>query len=78
MVDVMFVASTGGHLAEILKIKKLFDKYKYVLVTEKNSISLKLKSKYNIEFLMLGSKINIIRYIPVCFINIIKSIFLYF
>ena len=66
MVDVMFVASTGGHLAEILKIQKLFDKYKYVLVTEKNSISLKLKSKYNIEFLMLGSKINIIRYIPVC------------
>ena len=78
MVDVMFVASTGGHLAEILKIQKLFDKYKYVLVTEKNSISLKLKNKYNIEFLMLGSKINIIRYIPVCFINIIKSIFLYF
>ena len=45
MVDVMFVASTGGHLAEILKIQKLFDKYKYILVTEKNSISLKLKSK---------------------------------
>lgn len=74
----MFIASTGGHLAEILKIKKLFKKYSYILVTEKNSISINLQNEYNIEFLKLGNKINIIKYIPVCFVNIFKSIYLYF
>lgn len=78
MIEVMFVASTGGHLAEILKIQKLFDKYKYVLVTEKNSISINLQKEYNIEFLKLRRNRNSIKYIPVCFINIMKSIFLYF
>lgn len=74
----MFIASTGGHLAEILKVKKLFKKYSYILVTEKNSISINLQNEYNIEFLKLGSKVNIIKYIPVCFINIFKSLYLYF
>lgn len=78
MVEVMFIASTGGHLAEILKVKKLFKKYSYILVTEKNSISINLQNEYNIEFLKLGSKVNIIKYIPVCFINIFKSLYLYF
>ncbi len=74
----MFIASTGGHLAEILKVKKLFKKYSYILVTEKNSISINLQNEYNIEFLKLGNKVNIIKYIPVCFINIFKSLYLYF
>lgn len=74
----MFIASTGGHLAEILKVKKLFKKYSYILVTEKNSISINLQNEYNIEFLKLGNKVNIIKYIPVCFVNIFKSLYLYF
>ncbi len=74
----MFIASTGGHLAEILKVKKLFKKYSYILVTEKNSLSINLQNEYNIEFLKLGSKVNIIKYIPVCFVNIFKSLYLYF
>lgn len=74
----MFIASTGGHLAEILKVKKLFKKYSYILVTEKNSISINLQNEYNIEFLKLGNKVNIINYIPVCFVNIFKSLYLYF
>ena len=32
---VMFIASTGGHLSELLQLSPLFEKYDYTIVTEK-------------------------------------------
>lgn len=77
MKKVMFISSGGGHLAELLKIDKIFNNYNYVLVTEKNSVSLNLKNKYKMEYLLSGSRSNMIKYIPVIFINTIKSLYLF-
>ena len=30
---VMFISSTGGHLNELLMLKKMFNKYDYLIVT---------------------------------------------
>lgn len=78
MKKVMFICSAGGHLTEILKLEKLFKKYNYVLVTEKNKISAKLQKKYNIEYLMYGSRYYPFKYIFVFTINFFKSIYLFF
>ncbi len=78
MKKVMFICSTGGHLTEILKVSKLFKKYNYILVTEKNKISISLQSKYNIEFLNYGSRYYPFKYIFVCIANFFKSIYLFF
>lgn len=75
---VMFICSAGGHLTEMLKIDRLFKKYDYVLVTEKNDISIKLKDKYNIDYLMYGSRYYPFKYIFVFSYNFFKSIYLFF
>ena len=35
MKKVMFISSTGGHLDELLQLKKMFDKYDYYIVTDR-------------------------------------------
>ena len=42
---VMFISSTGGHLTELLQLKKMFSKYDYCLITEKTKSNLYLKKK---------------------------------
>lgn len=78
MKKVMFICSAGGHLTEILKMASLFKKYNYVLVTEKNKISISLKNKYNIEFLKYGSRYYPFKYLFVSIANFFKSIYLFF
>lgn len=78
MKKIMFICSAGGHLTEVLKVSKLFKKYNYVLVTEKNKISENLQGKYNIEFLNYGSRYYPLKYIFVCITNFFKSIYLFF
>ena len=46
MKKVIFVASSGGHLSEILKLKKLFNEYEYLIVTEETEVTKKLKNEY--------------------------------
>ena len=75
---VMFICSAGGHLTEMLKIDILFKKYDYVLVTEKNDISIKLKDKYNIDYLMYGSRYYPFKYIFVFSCNFLRSMYLFF
>ena len=54
---VMFISSTGGHLDELLQLKKLFDKYDYTIVTEKTKSNLNLKNKYpkKVNYLLYGT-----------------------
>ena len=42
---VLFIASTGGHLTELMQLKPLFKEYDYHIVTEKTSVNLALKKK---------------------------------
>ena len=46
MKKVLFISSTGGHLTELLKLKKLFEKYDSYIITEKTESNLSLKEEY--------------------------------
>ena len=61
MKKVIFVCSSGGHLSEMLKLKKLFNEYDYLLVTEKTEITEKLSNNYNMEFFKYGPNKNKIK-----------------
>ena len=70
MKKVIFAASSGGHLTEILKLEKLFNEYNYLLVTEKTDVTDKLKDKYNVKFLKYGPCKNKIKYVLTIIYNI--------
>ena len=74
MKRVIFVASSGGHLSEILKLKKLFNEYEYLLVTEETDVTKRLKDKYNTEYLKYGPNRNKLKYLGAVVYNIFKSI----
>lgn len=72
----MFICSSGGHLTQILQLKDLMEKYDGLLVTEKNKVTLGLKSKYNMKFLVFSSRKKILTF-PFLFIyNCFKSLFI--
>ncbi|MGI6329241.1 MAG: PssD/Cps14F family polysaccharide biosynthesis glycosyltransferase [Bacilli bacterium] len=77
MKKVMFISSVGGHLTQLLQVKEIFNKYDYVLVTEKTEITKKIKSKYKTEYLIYGSRQYIFSYIFIFLFNILKSFFLF-
>ena len=74
MKKVIFVASSGGHLSEILKLKELFNEYEYLLVTEKTEVTSKLDKEYNMEYLKYGPNKNKIKYLGTVLYNTFKSI----
>lgn len=47
---VLFVASDGGHLAQVLELKLLMEKYEHLIITEKTKATIPLAKDYNIEF----------------------------
>lgn len=76
---VMFISSTGGHLNEMMQLKKLFDKYDYHIVTEKTKSNLSLRDKYNkrIDYLIFGTKDYIITYPFKLLCNCFISLYIY-
>ena len=54
---VLFIASTGGHLSELMQLKPLFDYYDYRIITEKTPSNLSLKKKYKnkVSFVIYGT-----------------------
>lgn len=79
MKKVMFISSSGGHLAELLQMKKLIDKYDSYIVTEKNESTVKLKDHYKekISFLTHTSRRPFIKFVFKFIFNIIKSLIIY-
>ena len=80
---VLFIASTGGHLEELMQLKPMFEKYDYHIITEKTKSNLSLKNKYpnRVSFLMYGSYTTFKKKITYPFkllFNTIKSLILYF
>ena len=74
---VMFICSVGGHLTQMFQMKKIFNEYDYVLITEKTDVTKEMKDKYNIEYLVYGSRNYLFSYIFKFSFNIIKSLFLF-
>ena len=75
---VLFISSTGGHLDELLQLKKLFSKYNSYIITEKTKSTISLKNEYqNVNYLVYGTKDHLISYIFKFIYNVIKSLILF-
>ena len=74
---VLFISSTGGHLNEILQLKSLFSNYDYLLVTEKDKSTISLKDKYNVKYLVYGTRKNLFSYFFKFIFNFIKSFIIF-
>lgn len=74
MKKVIFVSSSGGHLAELMCLEKLFNEYDYLLVTEETKSTKNLIENYNVKFLKYGSRYYFFKYIFVFIINVIRCI----
>ncbi len=79
MKKVLFIASTGGHLSEMMQLKSMFDKYDYHIITEKTKSNMYLKDKYpkRVNYLVYGTKSNMLVYPFKLLYNCFKSLFLY-
>lgn len=77
--NVMFVASTGGHLKELMQLEKMFNNYDFTLITEKTRSNLYLKDKYKgrVSFLAYGTKDHMLSYPFKLLFNCFKSLWLY-
>lgn len=80
MKKVLFISSTGGHLAEMLQLEKMFSKYDYHIITENTKSNLALRNKFpnRINYLTYGTKSHMLSYIYKFPFNCLKSLFLYF
>lgn len=77
---VMFIASTGGHLKELLQLEPMFSNHQYCLITEKTKSNLYLKDIYHdkVHFLIYGTKHHIISYPFKLLCNCFISLYYYF
>ena len=74
---VLFISSKGGHLNELLQLKSLFSNYDYLLVTEKDKSTISLKDKYNVKYLVYGTRKNLFSYFFKFIFNFIKSFIIF-
>lgn len=71
MKKVLFIASTGGHLDELLQLKPLFDSYDYHIITERTKTNLALKKEYGkrVNYVIYGTKDHKFTYLFKLFFN---------
>ena len=76
---ILYISSTGGHLSELLQLKKLFEKYNYYIVTEKTKSSDFLQDEYKekVSYLAYETKKKPFKYFFVFLYNIIKSLIIF-
>lgn len=73
---VLFIASTGGHLNELMQIRPLFKKFDYHIVTESTKLDESLQKKFGdrVSFLIYGTKKYPVKYVfkfvANCFISL--------
>lgn len=62
---VVFIASMGGHLNELLQLSPIFEKTNYTIITEKSPSTLYLTEKYQdkIHYLVSGSREHLFVYL---------------
>lgn len=71
----LFISSSGGHLTQILQLKKIFQPNNYLLVTEKNKITETLKNEYNMRFVPYSSRKKLLSFPFLFALNCIKSLY---
>ncbi|MFD1735193.1 PssD/Cps14F family polysaccharide biosynthesis glycosyltransferase [Bacillus salitolerans] len=74
---VMFISSIGGHFTQLMQLEPLFNKYEYIIVTEKSSITEKFKEKHPMAFLVYGARNYPFKYLFKFSFNIMKSLYLF-
>ena len=79
MKKVLFISSTGGHLSELMQLKSMFNKYDFHIITEKTKSNMYLKDKYpkRVNYLVYGTKSNMLVYPFKLLYNCFKSLFFY-
>lgn len=80
MKKVLFIASAGGHLNELLQLEPMFKDYNYHLITENLKTNRGLKKKFNghVDYLLFGSKDHLFSYLFKFGWNCLKSTYLFF
>lgn len=74
---ILLISSIGGHLTQLLQLEPLFKEYDYHLVTEKSEITLNLKGKHPISYLVYGARNYPLRYAFKFSYNIAKSFYIF-
>ncbi len=76
---VLFIASTGGHLNELLQLSPMFKELDYHLITEKTKSNMYLKDKYKnkVNYLIYGTKHHMLTYPFKLLANCFISLYLY-
>ena len=76
---VLFIASTGGHLTELMQLSDMFSQYDFHIVTEKTKSNMYLKDLFGkrVNYLIYGTKHSIITYPFKLFFNCFISLFFY-
>lgn len=82
MKKVVFIASTGGHLNELLQLTPIFDKYDYTLITEKTKSNMGLDKKHpnRVHYLIAGTYTTFgakLLYSFKFFVNCLKSLYFF-
>ncbi len=77
---VLFISSTGGHLTEMLELKKLFSKVDFHLITEKTKSTFSLQEKYpgRVNYMTYGTKDHLLSYLFIFPWNCLKSLYYFF
>lgn len=75
---ILFISSAGGHLAQLLELQELFEKYEYLLVTEGIDVNKEITKNYNTEFLKSAGKGRNLEYWINLVINIFRSFIIFF
>lgn len=79
MEKVLFISSTGGHLAEMLQLESLFQKYDFHIITENTKTNQTLQKKYpnRVNYLIYGTKDHPLTYPFKLIANCFKSLYFY-
>lgn len=71
----IFIASSGGHLTQLLKLEKFIKEFDYLIITEINEVTKKLNDKYNIKYFKYSSRKKFISFIFKFIFNSFKSLY---
>ena len=74
---VFFIASTGGHLRQLLALSPMFSKYDSYIFTEKTKSTIGLKKTYakRMHYFIFGSKVHLFSYMFKFSYNILLSLY---
>lgn len=79
MKKVLFISSTGGHLTEMMCLKKLFSNYDFRIITEATPSTVYLEKQYRgkVSYLFYGTKDHLFSYPWKLLANCFKSLYYY-